>query len=188
MPTANCGTDALSDVITRLDRGLLEGNQRITHSLSQALHSGHLGQALLPLLDPAAREGSEAGYLRRLAYADPQGRFYMLFLVWRNNQFSPVHGHRTWCAYTVLAGELEEAHFQWDNTANTARQTGAVKRCNGDVVTAAPGLAQIHRLGNAKSKTAISLHIYGVDQDSISTGVNLLVPSHPRESWEAAIA
>ena len=45
------------------------------------------------------------------------------------------------------------------------------------VGTAAPGLHQIHRLGNAGPGVAVSLHIYGVDQADLCTGVNHLVPT-----------
>jgi len=37
------------------------------------------------------------------------------------------------------------------------------------------GLDQIHRLGNAGVRPAISLHIYGVDGDRIRTHVNRMV-------------
>ena len=45
----------------------------------------------------------------------------------------------------------------------------------GDIVTATQGLHQIHRLGNASPDVAISLHIYGVDQADICSGVNHLI-------------
>jgi len=88
-----------------------------------------------------------------------------------------VHGHKTWCTYQVLQGELAETHYRWDPVAAAAIACGEVSRRPGDVVTAAPGLRQIHRLGNAGPGVAVSLHIYGVDQADLCTGVNHLVPT-----------
>ena len=55
----------------------------------------------------------------------------------------------------------------------------AVADPSGDIFTAVPGLQQTHRLGNSSNGVAITLHIYGVAEDDISTGVNLLPPQPP---------
>jgi predicted metal-dependent enzyme (double-stranded beta helix superfamily) len=147
--------------------------------LAQLLDRPKAGAGLLPAglapLAPAACLGSPQGYTRHVAYADPAGRYTALYLVWRAGQFSPVHGHRTWCVYRVLQGELRETLYGWDDTATQAYETGIVARRPGDVVRARPGLQNIHRLGNAGGEVAISLHIYGVDEASVACGVNLLV-------------
>jgi predicted metal-dependent enzyme (double-stranded beta helix superfamily) len=120
-------------------------------------------------------QGHADGYVRHIAYADPQGGFTIAYLVWRPEQFSPVHGHKTWCAYRVLKGELTETHYRWDPNAGLAIPHGAAMRGPGDTITASPGLHQIHRLGNASEDIAVSLHIYGVDQAHIGAGVNHVV-------------
>jgi predicted metal-dependent enzyme (double-stranded beta helix superfamily) len=132
---------------------------------------------LLEALPPALRLGSPDSYCRHVAYADPDGRFTIVYLVWRPGQFSPVHGHRTWCAYRMLQGELSETLYRWNAQAREISVTGRITRKPGDIFTAAPGLRQTHRLGNAGTATAISMHIYGVAEENISTGVNLLPPS-----------
>ena len=53
-------------------------------------------------------------YARHVLYADPQGRFTILALVWSGGQFSPVHAHDTWCAYAVHRGALDETLFGFD--------------------------------------------------------------------------
>jgi predicted metal-dependent enzyme (double-stranded beta helix superfamily) len=147
--------------------------------LTQLLDRPQAGAGLPPLglapLAPAACLGSPQGYTRHVAYADPAGRYTALYLVWRPGQFSPVHGHRTWCVYRVLQGELRETLYGWDNAATEAYESGIVARHPGDVVRAGPGLNHIHRLGNAGTGVAISLHVYGVDEASVACGVNLLV-------------
>lgn len=120
-------------------------------------------------------QGRPDSYTRHIAYADPSGGFTIAYLVWRPGQYSPVHGHKTWCAYRVLKGELAETHYRWDADAGLAIPHGAAVRRPGDIITATPGLHKIHRLGNASSNIAVSLHIYGVEETRLTTGVNLVV-------------
>lgn len=130
---------------------------------------------ILQGLPDALRAGRAESYMRHIAYADPHGAFTIAYLVWRQGQFSPVHGHKTWCTYQVLQGELSETHYRWDAEASAAIACGEATRRPGDIVTATQGLHQIHRLGNASPDVAISLHIYGVDQADICSGVNHLI-------------
>lgn len=132
-------------------------------------------ETLLASLPPGALEGSPDTYTRHLVYADPYERFSVMLLIWRPGQHSPVHGHRTWCAYRVLHGTLSERHYRWNPETRTATQVGAVTRAAGDTFSVPAGLQHIHALGNDSDAVAVSLHIYGVEQDRIATGVNLLV-------------
>src|SRR5690606_30003978 len=132
---------------------------------------------LLEHLPVHLRDGHPDTYLRHIAYSDPQGTFTVFYLVWRPGQATPVHGHKTWCAYRVLQGELQETHYQWDAAACVAGQEGGALRRPRDVATATPGLHQIYRLRNAGDRVAISLHIYGVAQADAQSGVTQLVPA-----------
>ncbi|CAM3772659.1 Cysteine dioxygenase [Bordetella sputigena] len=128
---------------------------------------------------PQALAEPRGGYSRHVAYADPQGRYTVVYLVWPPGQFSPVHGHHTWCAYRVVTGELTETLYRWDADVQCAHALRQVSRRPGDVVTAAPGLDQVHRLGNAGTAVAVSLHVYGIDAQALTTGVNHVVTSAP---------
>ena len=75
---------------------------------------------ILQGLPDALRAGRAESYMRHIAYADPHGAFTIAYLVWRQGQFSPVHGHKTWCTYQVLQGELSETHYRWDAEASAA--------------------------------------------------------------------
>ena len=132
---------------------------------------------LLAALPPGALLGSPETYTRHLVYGDPMERFSAMVLVWRPGQASPVHGHRTWCAYRVLRGTLTERHYQWDAASRHARHTNTVMRTAGDTFSVPSGLQHIHALGNTSDDIAVSLHLYGVSRDHIATGVNLLVPT-----------
>jgi len=131
--------------------------------------------ALLEDLPTALRAGRSESYTRHVIFSDPQGAFTLVYLIWRPGQHSPVHGHRTWCGYRVLQGDLTETHYRWDAATETAANCGGKVRRAGDHIAASPGLGHIHRLGNDSDQVCISLHMYGVPREHIATGVNLLV-------------
>lgn len=141
---------------------------------------GSLLREGVPLIDELTdlqREGSPEKYTRNVLYADPLGRFTVMALIWRQGQFTPVHGHWTWCGYSVLCGEMEEENFAWNSGARIARPKDRVTRSLHCAVVSPPGLDDIHRLGNVASRTAISLHVYGVDSLSVATRINRVVGS-----------
>ncbi len=129
------------------------------------------------LLSPEQMAGRDDRYTRHCIYDDPDGRFSILALVWKAAQFSPVHGHRTWCAYAVHRGTLQETDYEYDPATGAAHPNGDVDRPRGDAVFSEAGLDDIHRLGNPGGELAISIHIYGVDASRIATDVNWVVRS-----------
>ena len=131
--------------------------------------------SLLEALTREQAEGRCENYARNLLYADPAGRFSVLALVWRKGQVTPIHGHWTWCGFSVLRGELMEDHFTWDTVRQCARFERKVTCAPNSVEVSPAGLSDIHRLGNYSSTTAISLHIYGVGASQVATHVNRVV-------------
>ena len=120
-------------------------------------------------------------YARHVLYADPRGRFTILALVWGPGQFSPPHAHHAWCGYAVRSGELSETLYAYDSIAGLARPSRVATRSAGYACFADGGLDQIHRLGNAGSEPAISIHVYGVARERIATHVNRIVEVAPPE-------
>jgi len=133
------------------------------------------------LLTAEQRQASAERYARHVIYSDPSGRFTILAIVWGPGQFSPPHAHHTWCAYAVQSGPLEETLFAWNAAEDKAVPLSTEVRNAGYGCYAGPGLDQIHRLGNSGDRPAISIHVYGVEQERISTHVNRMV-----ETSEAA--
>ncbi|KVE36660.1 cysteine dioxygenase family protein [Burkholderia sp. TSV86] len=130
------------------------------------------------LLTPAQRESSADHYRRHLLAADPFGRYAVVSLVWRPGQWSPIHGHRTWCGYAVLEGELTENVYHWDGVTGRVKNARICARAPGSTSYVRAGLAGIHRLGHGGSTTdtpAISLHVYGVRGEDVATHVNHIV-------------
>lgn len=123
-------------------------------------------------LPPERRRASHENYARHLLHGDRQGRFSILSIVWDQGQASPIHGHHCWCAVGVYLGALTESLYGGE--AGTPVVVESRRRDAGTLSFDGPRQG-IHRLGNDSGSIAISLHVYGVAQDRISTGVNRVI-------------
>lgn len=154
--------------------------QRMRNALAQAA-------AEEVLLTPEQSEGAANCYRRHLLIADPQGRYAAAALVWQPGQASPVHGHHTWCGYTVLEGVLQETLYEWDDATDCASALRTQARAAGAVSYVRAGLAAIHRLANTGTRPAVSLHVYGVQGERIATHVNRLVATAVEPSLDMGV-
>lgn len=116
------------------------------------------------------RVGDPARYMRHLLYVDPDDDFVITAIIWLPGQKSQVHGHYVWCAYGVVEGELTEEMF---------RAPGALLELVGTRAIHAGELADIdlggplyHRVSNRTQKPLVTLHVYGVAADRLTTGIN----------------
>lgn len=139
--------------------------QALNHALTPAATVRLVAQVL-------ALPSSAQTYTRHVLHADPGGMFTVVALRWEEGQASPVHAHYTWCAYRVLQGEMVEGHFEWDRSVEQAYLFNRVPRLAGQSVCGHGGMDFIHRLGNERKQTAVSIHVYGIDSARISTHVN----------------
>ena len=121
-------------------------------------------------LRPEHRVGDPARYMRHLLYVDPDDEFVITAICWLPGQRSPVHGHYVWCAYGVVEGELIEEQF---------RAPGALLEPLGSKTIRAGELAELdlggpmyHRVSNRSNRPLVSLHLYGVASDILTTGIN----------------
>jgi predicted metal-dependent enzyme (double-stranded beta helix superfamily) len=121
-------------------------------------------------LRPEHRVGDPARYMRHLLYVDPDDDFVITAITWLPGQQSTVHGHYVWCAYGIVEGELTEETF---------RAPGALLEPLGTKVIRAGELADIdlggpmyHRVSNHTHKPLVTLHLYGVAADCLTTGIN----------------
>ena len=129
----------------------------------------------LDLLAEEHRISKPDTYTRHLVYADPNGLFSILAIVWGPGQGSPVHGHHTWCAVGVYAGEITESHYRLSPGDLHPIEVRTVRRTAGDSCFDS-GREGIHRIVNRSDSIAISIHVYGVGEDKITTGVNRIYP------------
>jgi predicted metal-dependent enzyme (double-stranded beta helix superfamily) len=120
-------------------------------------------------LRPEHRVGDPNAYMRHLLYTDPEGHFIISVITWLPGQQSQVHGHRVWCAFGVVEGEMTEEQFMLSPGVMPLKTT----------VLKAGELADqdlegkiVHRVSNKGSVPLVSLHLYGVSADKVTTGIN----------------
>ena len=123
-------------------------------------------------LRPEHRVGDPTRYMRHVLYVDPQGAFVMTAITWLPGQVSPVHGHQVWCAYGVAEGELTEEQFR----ASSGKPVLLERRIHraGEVAERDLDCSVIHRVSNRSNSTIVSLHLYGVPAERLTTGINRL--------------
>jgi predicted metal-dependent enzyme (double-stranded beta helix superfamily) len=121
-------------------------------------------------LRPEHRVGDPKGYMRHLLYVDPQGDFVMTAITWLPGQVSPVHGHQVWCAYGIAEGELTEEQFS-ESDRKLIPLKSKVYRA-GEIADRDLECKTIHRVSNCSRGTIVSLHLYGVSAERLTTGIN----------------
>ena len=108
-------------------------------------------------------------YVRHLLHADAEGGYAVVALVWRPGQMSPVHAHRTWCAFAVHAGILTETLY----TPGDPPVPDATRLMHPGMLGHGPARPDlIHRLANLSCATAVSIHCYGAAFDRFGMDVN----------------
>ena len=138
------------------------------------------------LPEPAAilpadlRRGDRACYQSHLLYAEPDGSFSIVAMVWLPGQQTAIHDHVAWCVTGVLHGREDEEIFA---LADDGRELRVIAR-NVNPAGAVCGFAppgDIHRVRNTGDSIAISMHVYGADLSRLGTSVrreyNLLLRS-----------
>lgn len=142
----------------------------MAREVTAALHEATAGTSWLP---PERRRAGHENYARHLLFGDPDGRFSILAIVWDHGQMSPIHGHHCWCAVGVYQGQLTETYYS-PNPAGGQPVPGAATRRGAGTLSFEPASSGIHRISNESGAVAVSLHVYGIAQDRISSGVNRL--------------
>lgn len=118
-------------------------------------------------LRPEHRVGDPTRYMRHVLYVDPDDRFVITAITWLPGQVSPRHGHQVWCAFGVAEGELTEEQFDGDLRLQKIRTYPPGSLAERDL-----DCRMIHRVSNRGTKTLVSLHLYGVSAERLTTGIN----------------
>ena len=118
-------------------------------------------------LRPEHRIGDPKAYMRHLLYVDPADRFVITAITWLPGQASPVHGHQVWCMYGIAEGTLTEEQFSDSLQAVRTKSYEPGQLADTDLHGKV-----IHRVANRASKPLVSLHLYGVQPENLTTGIN----------------
>ncbi len=118
------------------------------------------------------RVGDPARYMRHLLYVDPDDDFVITAIAWVPGQQSPVHGHYVWCAYGIAEGDLTEEMFRAPGTL--LERVGTTVLRAGQLAEFDLGGPTYHRVSNHTQRPLVTLHVYGVAADRLTTGINRL--------------
>jgi len=165
-----------------------------------AARTGMLLSQVLPdpgLLEPRHWEPAADRYRQHLVHVHPDGRYSIVGLVWKPGQATPIHDHCCWCVVGVWRGRERETtydlHENGGATSLVAR--GSSDAHPGSVSVLVPPDEDIHRVENAGTGLAISVHIYGADISRLGSSINRTFADDlvrdpaqvrgPRLSWRA---
>ncbi len=116
------------------------------------------------------RVGDPARYMRHILYVDPDDDFVITAITWLPGQKSTVHGHYVWCAYGVAEGELTEETFRAPGDLLEQLDTRTIR--DGELADLDLGGPMYHRVSNRTRKALVTLHVYGVGAEYLTTGIN----------------
>jgi len=108
--------------------------------------------------------------MRHLLYIDPDDGFVITAITWLPGQVSAVHGHHVWCMYGVVEGDLTEEQFSETLDLQKKVVYRAGQLADGDLEQKI-----VHRVSNRSIARVVSLHLYGVSSDKLTSGINRLL-------------
>jgi len=138
---------------------------------------GHLPEVLAngDLLAPEQKMSPPDSYERHEIFLCPNDVFSVLAVVWPAGIVSPIHDHKTWCAFGVFEGVIRETRYDHCPDGEDYLNAVPVETKNwvsGDVVHLPVGGGDIHCMHNPTDRAAVSIHVYG--GNSIKIGPNLV--------------
>jgi 3-mercaptopropionate dioxygenase len=122
------------------------------------------------ILPADLRRGDPACYQSHLLYAEPDGSFSLVAMVWLPGQQTIIHDHVAWCVTGVLKGHEHEEIFALTDDGRALAVTAAHLNPAGTVCGFAPP-GDIHRVRNTGDSAAISMHVYGADISRLGTSI-----------------
>ncbi|GHF45674.1 MULTISPECIES: cysteine dioxygenase family protein [Streptomyces] len=175
-PTTARLDELIGDVREAVGRGLPPDT---TAYLVGERLAAHLGAG--DLLTEEQCESDPERYRQHILHAEPDGSFSVVALVWLPGQQTCIHDHVSWCVTGVHQGTESERRYRLVPDGPTARlvATEDVVNAQGDVCGFAPP-GDIHRVRNAGSSTAVSVHVYGADVSRLGSSVRRVydLPAH----------
>ena len=120
------------------------------------------------LLDPEHHEGDLEAYRQHIVHVEDDGAFSIVCLVWLPGQITPIHDHVSWCVVGVHQGEEAEERFRIED--DHLVPDGTDTNPQGTVVWLSPP-GDIHRVRNAGTDKAISIHVYGADISVLGSSI-----------------
>jgi 3-mercaptopropionate dioxygenase len=128
--------------------------------------------AVLPerdLLLDGQRCGTPDCYCQHVLYADPDGAFSVVALVWQPGQRTCIHDHISWCVVGVYEGAEESTLYRVVDETHL-EVTGHMIDGEGSTSYFVPP-GDIHEVCNSTDRTVISIHVYGADVSALGSSI-----------------
>ncbi len=109
-------------------------------------------------------------YCQHVLYADPDGTFSIVALVWLPGQHTAIHDHISWCVVGVYTGSEEETLYQLSADETYLVEAGYSVNAAGTTSFFVPP-GDIHAVRNSSDRTVISIHVYGADVSVLGSSV-----------------
>jgi predicted metal-dependent enzyme (double-stranded beta helix superfamily) len=178
--TATLASRPLTALVTDLDRAVRGSapGQATVDAVSAALEPALSDETLLR---QDQRVGDPAAYRQHLLHVAEDGAFSLVALVWLPGQATPIHDHLSWCVVGVHEGAEHETRYARTPQGLLVETVSGVAYA-GDVDGLLPP-GDIHRVTNAGTDLAISLHVYGADLSVVGSSIrrryddSLVVPA-----------
>jgi predicted metal-dependent enzyme (double-stranded beta helix superfamily) len=140
------------------------------------LIAGYLPEVLAngDLLAPEQKMSPPDSYERHEIFLCPNDDFSVLALVWPAGIVSPIHDHKTWCAFGVFEGVIRETRYDRCPDREGCLHAVPVETkdwVSGDVVHLSVGGSDIHCMHNPTDRAAVSIHVYGGNYTKIGPNV-----------------
>jgi predicted metal-dependent enzyme (double-stranded beta helix superfamily) len=166
--TTTHATRGLSALVTDLDRAVRRAalGRATVDAVADVLRPA-LGDP--QLLRPDQRVGDPAAYRQHLLHVADDGSFSLVALVWLPGQATPIHDHLAWCVVGVHEGVEHETRYT-TRPDGLLVPAGSAVAYAGDVEGLLPP-GDIHRVTNAGTDLAISLHVYGADLSLVGSSI-----------------
>lgn len=116
------------------------------------------------LLCDAQRTAPPDCHGRHPLFLCPEDGFSVLAMVWPAGVVTPIHDHKSWCAFGVYEGVIEETRYRpaaVESERCEAEPVAKVRYRPGDVGHLPVDAPDIHRMHNPTGAAAVSIHVYG---------------------------
>jgi 3-mercaptopropionate dioxygenase len=125
------------------------------------------------LLLPEQETAKSDCYCQHVLYADPDGEFSIVSLVWLPGQRTCIHDHISWCVVGVYQGAEESNLYRVvDNGVDEPHlvRTGHMIDPAGSTSYFVPP-GDIHEVANTSTGKVISIHVYGADVSVLGSSI-----------------
>ena len=123
---------------------------------------------------PEQREGWPDRFHQHILHVAPDGDFSVVAVVWQPGQSTLIHDHVSWCVVGVYEGKEEEYRYHLYRGAGEQFLVEARTETAGagEVTTLIPPEEDIHKVTNAGTRKAISIHVYGAGIGRLGSSIN----------------